>query len=331
MSSIREKQEEYERQNLSPFAQKSCDTKGRVREIPPCPIRTCYRRDYDKILHSKSFRRLKHKTQVFLSPEGDHYRTRLTHTLEVCQIARTIARALHLNEDLVEAIAIGHDLGHTPFGHAGERELRALTDGEFSHNKQSLRVVEKIENLNLTYEVRDGILHHSGSVPAETYEGQIVFMADRIAYINHDIDDAIRAGVIRSEQIPKEINAVLGSNHAQRINTLVSDAVFASEKECRITMTPIVATAMDNLRTFMFENVYRIPTALAEERKVRAMISQMFRYFESAPEELPNEYRETAYTDGIVTAVCDYIACMTDKYAVNTYAKLFIPNAWDKL
>lgn len=331
MSTIRELQEQHEREHLSPFAMLSCNSRGREREIEPCPIRTCYRRDYDKILHSKSFRRLKHKTQVFLSPEGDHYRTRLTHTLEVCQIARTIARALKLNEDLVEAIAMGHDLGHTPFGHAGERELKHLTDGEFTHNKQSLRVVEKIENLNLTYEVRDGILHHSGSEPAETYEGQIVFLADRIAYINHDIDDALRAGVIRHEQIPQSINKVLGDTHATRINTLVCDAVFASEKEGRITMTPTVSTAMDNLRTFMFENVYRIPSALNEEKKVRAMIAQLFRYFEKYPEELPNEYREIAYTDGIVTAVCDYIACMTDRYAVNIYTKIFIPNAWDKL
>ncbi len=331
MSSIREAQEAYEKQTLSPFAQLSVNSRGREEAIEPCAIRTCYRRDYDKILHSKSFRRLKHKTQVFLSPEGDHYRTRLTHTLEVCQIARTIARALRLNEDLVEAIAMGHDLGHTPFGHAGERELKHLTDGEFSHNKQSLRVVEKIENLNLTYEVRDGILHHSGNVPAETYEGQIVFLADRIAYINHDIDDALRAGVIRTEQIPAELSAILGDTHAKRINTLVCDAIYASEKESRITMTPKIATAMDNLRTFMFENVYRIPYALNEEKKVRAMIAQMFKYFEKSPEELPNEYRETAYTDGIVTAVCDYIACMTDRYAVNTYTKIFVPNAWDKL
>ena len=331
MSTIREMQEESERKNLSPFAKLSADSRGREIPVEPCPIRTCYRRDYDKILHSKSFRRLKHKTQVFLSPEGDHYRTRLTHTLEVCQIARTIARALRLNEDLVEAIAMGHDLGHTPFGHAGERELRALTEGEFSHNKQSLRVVEKIENLNLTYEVRDGILHHSGNVPAETFEGQIVFWADRIAYINHDIDDALRAGVIYKEQLPNEINAILGDTHAQRINTLVTDMIFASEKECRITMTPEVSGAMNNLRTFMFENVYRIPAAINEENRVRAMIAQLFRYFEKNPEELPNEYRETAYTEGIVTAVCDYIACMTDRYAINTYTKLFIPNAWDKL
>lgn len=331
MGSIREMQEDFEREHLSRYASLSSESLGREEPEEECSIRTCYRRDFDKILHSKSFRRLKHKTQVFLSPEGDHYRTRLTHTLEVCQIARTIARALRLNEDLVEAIAMGHDLGHTPFGHAGERELSYLTDGEFTHNKQSLRVVEKIEKLNLTYEVRDGILCHSGSVEATTYEGKIVNMADRIAYINHDIDDAIRAGVIKAEDLPPELVAELGSSHSTRINTLVSDAIEASTIKGEITMTPRTWEAMDSLRTFMFKNVYRIPYALAEEKKVRAMISQLFKHYEKYPEELPNEYRETAYTEGIVTAVCDYIACMTDRYAVNVYERLFIPDAWGKL
>ncbi len=331
MSSIREIQEEYERESLSRFASLSAESLGREYPEEECAVRTCYRRDFDKILHSKSFRRLKHKTQVFLSPEGDHYRTRLTHTLEVCQIARTIARALRLNEDLVEAIAMGHDLGHTPFGHAGERELAYLTDGEFTHNKQSIRVVEKIEKLNLTYEVRDGILCHSGPVQATTYEGRIVNMADRIAYINHDIDDAIRAGVIKATEIPQELIGVLGNSHSARINTLVTDAIEASTIKGEITMTPRVWEAMDSLRNFMFKNVYRIPYALAEERKVRAMISQLFKYYEKSPEELPNEYRETAYTEGIVTAVCDFIACMTDRYAVKIYENLFIPDAWGKL
>lgn len=331
MGSIREMQEDFEREHLSRYASLSSESLGREEPEEECSIRTCYRRDFDKILHSKSFRRLKHKTQVFLSPEGDHYRTRLTHTLEVCQIARTIARALRLNEDLVEAIAMGHDLGHTPFGHAGERELSYLTDGEFTHNKQSLRVVEKIEKLNLTYEVRDGILCHSGAVEATTYEGRIVNMADRIAYINHDIDDAIRAGVIRAEDIPQELVSELGSTHGARIDALVSDAIEASTIKGEITMTPRVWESMDALRTFMFKNVYRIPYALAEEKKVRAMISQLFKYYEKSPEELPNEYRETAYTEGIVTAVCDYIACMTDRYAVKVYERLFIPDAWGKL
>lgn len=327
MNGIRTRQQQIERETLSKMAKLSSESKGRDRFEEECDIRTCFRRDCDRIIHSKAFRRLKHKTQVFLSPEGDHYRTRLTHTLEVCQIARTIARALRLNEDLVEAISMGHDLGHTPFGHAGEKELAHLTEGAFSHNKQSLRVVERIENLNLTYEVRDGILHHSGTVSAETMEGQIVHLADRIAYINHDIDDACRAQVLDS--IPEEISAILGDRHSERIDTLVRDVIEASQREEKITMTPEISNAMNELRNFMFRNVYRIPSALAEERKVRAMIAQMFRYFEHAPEEMPNEYREIAYTEGIVTAVCDYIAGMTDRYAVKMYNELFIPKSWE--
>lgn len=331
MEKIRLRQEALEREWLSPHATLSAESKGRARKEPPCPIRTCFRRDYDRIIHSKAFRRLKHKTQVFLSPEGDHYRTRLTHTLEVCQIARTIARALRLNEDLVEAIAMGHDLGHTPFGHAGEKELAHLTEGVFSHNLQSLRVVERIEPLNLTAEVRDGILHHSGTVPAQTMEGQIVHLADRIAYINHDIDDAHRAGMLDPGQIPAELRATLGEGHSARIGTLVADVIEASAREEKITMTPRVAAAMNDLRGYMFRNVYRTPLALAEEKKVRAMIAQMFRHFERAPDEMPNEYREIAYNEGIVTAVCDYIAGMTDRYAVKMYSELFIPSAWERI
>ena len=331
MDEIRLRQEAFECEMLSPLAACASKSRGRVREEPPCALRTCFRRDCDRIIHSKAFRRLKHKTQVFLSPEGDHYRTRLTHTLEVCQIARTIARALRLNEDLVEAIAMGHDLGHTPFGHAGEKELAHLTEGVFSHNLQSLRVVERIEPLNLTFEVRDGIRHHSGAISPQTMEGKIVHLADRIAYINHDIDDALRAGVLQNTQIPAEITAVLGDGHRARINTLVRDVVEASSRKEDITMTPKIAEAMQNLRQFMFRHVYRTPIALAEEKKVRAMIAQMFRYFEQAPDEMPNEYREIAYNEGIVTAVCDYIAGMTDRYAVKMYSELFIPHAWERI
>lgn len=335
METIAKRQEKQEHMLLAPFAAHADESLGRDMPEEPCPIRTCFRRDYDKIIHSKSFRRLKHKTQVFLAPEGDHYRTRLTHTLEVCQIARTIARALRLNEDLVEAISMGHDLGHTPFGHAGEKELAHLTESAFSHNRQSLRVVERIERdghgLNLTYEVRDGILHHSGNVPAKTLEGRVVHLADRIAYINHDIDDAHRAGLLRIEDIPEEIIKQLGDGHSQRIGTLVTDVIDASGDTGEIVMSSHIAKAMDDLRSFMFRNVYRTPSALAEEKKVRAMIAQMFRYFESAPDEMPNEYREIAYTEGIVTAVCDYIAGMTDRYAVKVYSELFIPHAWERI
>ena len=331
MSTIRELQEQLEEQTLSPYAALSARSRGRECAIRECDLRTCYRRDFDKILHSKSFRRLKHKTQVFLSPEGDHYRTRLTHTLEVCQIARTIGRALRLNEDLIEAIAVGHDLGHTPFGHAGERELRLLTDGEFSHNKQSLRVVDKIEKLNLTYEVRDGILCHTGDTPAQTYEGRVVALADRIAYINHDIDDALRAGLIKFSDLPRDVIEILGETHGARINSLVSDTVYTSQVSGEIKMSQRIADAMNELRNFMFKNVYRIEYALKEEAKVRAMIAQMFKHYEQRPDELPNEYRETVYNEGIVPAVCDYIACMTDRYAINAYTKLYIPDAWSRL
>jgi len=301
--------ERMEEQSLSEYAQRAAESRGREREEAECDIRTCYQRDVDRIIHSKAFRRLKHKTQVFLSPEGDHYRTRLTHTLEVSQIARTIVRALGLNQDLTEAICMGHDLGHTPFGHAGEKELHALTDGRFTHNLQSVRVVERIEKagagLNLTWEVRDGIAHHSGNIPAATYEGRVVHLADRIAYINHDIDDAVRAGLLKTEDIPESLRESLGSSHAQRINTLVVDAIEQSDKSGEICMSSKISGDMNELRNFMFKNVYRIPVALAEERKVRGMIKRLFGYYSERPEELPNEYREIAYTEGIENTVCD--------------------------
>ncbi|MBQ3054647.1 MAG: deoxyguanosinetriphosphate triphosphohydrolase [Oscillospiraceae bacterium] len=326
---IRERSEELEYQNLAPYATHSKESLGRDLPEEPCPVRTCFQRDTDRIIHSKAFRRLKHKTQVFISPEGDHYRTRLTHTLEVSQIARTIVRALRLNEDLTEAICMGHDLGHTPFGHAGERELTALTDGRFTHNRQSVRVVERIEKngmgLNLTREVRDGILHHSGGGSAATLEGKIVQIADRIAYINHDIDDACRAGLLSVDAVPK----TLGETYSERINTLVTDLIYASDGKPEIHMTGAVHDAMMDLRSFMFQNVYRIPSALHEEEKVRRMIRQMFIYYSENPDAMPNEFRETAYSEGIEAAVCDYIAGMTDRYAVTVYSELFIPTSWD--
>lgn len=328
---IRERTEAQERELLSLFAMHAADSAGRDRPEEECPIRTCFQRDNDRIIHSKAFRRLKHKTQVFLSPEGDHYRTRLTHTLEVSQIARTIVRAIRLNESLTEAICMGHDLGHTPFGHAGERELAALTEGRFSHNQQSVRVVERIEKngmgLNLTREVRNGILCHSGDTPADTLEGRVVHLADRIAYINHDIDDAVRAGILRPEQIPN----TLGHKHSERINTLVCDVIEASDGNETVGMTPTVEAAMNELREFMFCKVYRTPSALAEEKKVRGLVCALYEYYIKNSDEMPGEYRAIAQAEGLETAVCDYIAGMTDRYAIAVYADRFIPNAWGKI
>lgn len=332
---IREKEESRELRELSKFASFSSKSLGRIRDEAPCDIRTCFMRDRDRIIHSKSFRRLKHKTQVFISPEGDHYRTRLTHTLEVSGIARTIAHALNLNESLCEAIAMGHDLGHTPFGHGGERELSALSDGAFSHNKQSVRVAEKIERqglgLNLTREVLDGIEHHSGEVSAKTLEGKIVALADRIAYINHDIDDAVRAGFISEEDIPKEYRDVLGKTHSKRINTLVLDTIRESDGKNEITMSEEVKKAMLGLRSFMFERVYRAPFALHQEEKVRSLIARLFEYYSKDTDRLPDEYRPTVETEGVTVAVCDCIACMTDRYALHTYNELFLPMSWNHI
>ncbi len=329
---IREREEAYEREHLSKYAKLSSESAGRKHSEEECPVRPCFARDRDRILHSKAFRRLKHKTQVFISPEGDHYRTRLTHTLEVSGIARTIARALSLNESLTEAIAMGHDLGHTPFGHGGERELKKLTDGAFTHNRQSLRVVEKIERrgegLNLTQEVRDGILHHSGDGKALTLEGRIVALSDRIAYINHDIDDACRAGVISHSDIPKEYTDVLGTRHSVRINTLVLDTIAESEGKDDILMSERVASAMDGLRTFMFEHVYRTGYALTQEEKVRGMMERLFSYYMKNIDALPPKYQALSECDGKETAVCDYIAGMTDRFAMSTYSDLFLPVSW---
>lgn len=329
---LREITEERERKTLSPFAALSVQSEGRLWPIEPCPIRTCYQRDIDRIVHSKAFRRLMHKTQVFLRPEGDHYRTRMTHTLEVARIARTIARGLALNEDLTEAIALGHDLGHTPFGHAGERVLDEILPGGFRHNEQSLRVVDCLEKegegLNLCYEVRRGILCHTGPDKAETLEGQIVRVADKIAYINHDIEDALRGGVIYPIDIPLEVSQVLGFTHGERINALVVDAISASRGQDRICQSPQVGEAMAVLKEFMFANVYTNPIAKGEESKAQDMLKMLFGYYQKNPDELPADFQAIRLEEGVDRAVCDYIAGMTDPFAVSEYTRLFIPMGW---
>ena len=329
---IREKQELWERKYLSPYASLSERSRGRDREEEPCDIRPVYQRDRDRILHSKAFRRMKHKTQVFLTPMGDHYRTRLTHTLEVMRISRTIARALQLNEDLTEAIAFGHDLGHTPFGHAGEKALSDITGKAFRHNEQSLRVVDILEKdgegLNLTYETRMGIVGHTGDFIPETLEGQIIRLADRIAYINHDIDDARRAGILENSDIPKDITDVLGQTHSQRINTLVMDIIHHSQGLDHLERDPEVADAMERLRDFMFERVYRNPVAKGEESKARDIIGMLYDYYLKHPGKLPPDFQPQLSFDGIERTVTDYIAGMTDKYAVYKFSEIFIPTAW---
>ena len=329
--SIREETQRIEREILSPYAALSENTRGRVREAAECPIRTPYQRDRDKVIHCKAFRRLKHKTQVFLSPEGDHYRTRLTHTLEVSQIARTIARALRLNEDLTEAVALGHDLGHTPFGHAGERALNRLMSNGFRHYEQSVRVVERLENdgrgLNLTFEVRDGIRCHTTGQEARTMEGRIIRWADKIAYMNHDIDDAIRAGVIRESDIPRDITAVLGDTKNKRITTMVTSLIRNSPAGV-VNMDADVLEAYDALHEFMYEAVYLNDYAKREEKKVPHLIESLFGYYVRHPDRLPESMREIAEADGKEQAACDYIAGMTDRFAVDLYSNLFIPKAW---
>jgi len=329
---IREELELQEHRQLDPSAAFSDETRGRLRPITENDVRTCYQRDVDKIVHCKAFRRLMHKTQVFLSPEGDHYRTRMTHTIEVTRIARTIARALNLNQDLAEAIAMGHDLGHTPFGHAGEVALTEVTGIPFRHNEQSLRVVDILENngegLNLTYEVRMGILGHTGDRIPETMEGQIVRRADQMAYVNHDIDDAIRAGILSNEDIPRSIAKVLGFNHSDRINTLVCDAVNASREAGEICLSPKVDEALKDLRSFMFERVYRNPVAKGEETKARDMLKRLYEYYYANPQAIPEDFQPQLSFDGMERTVCDYIAGMTDNYAVDKYTELFIPMGW---
>lgn len=328
---IREQYEERERLFLAPEAALSAETRGREYPIADDDIRTAYQRDRDRILHCKSFRRLKHKTQVFISPEGDHYRTRLTHTLEVSQIARTIARALRLNEDLTEAISLGHDLGHTPFGHTGERLLNNLTDGNFKHNIHSLRVVEVLEGgtgLNLTWEVRDGIANHTKSGSPGTLEGQVVSLSDRIAYINHDIDDALRAQIIANEDLPGDCIELLGESQGSRINAMVRDVIIESGDRKAIRMSPRIAAATETLRDFMFDRVYVDSKAKAEEKKAMHVLQEIFAYFMERPEELPDECRENTERYALAQVVCDYIAGMTDRYAMKVYERLFIPSAW---
>lgn len=331
---IREMREEWERQYLSPYASLSRDSKGRQIPEEPCDIRPEYQRDRDRILHCKSFRRLKHKTQVFLAPEGDHYRTRLTHTLEVAQIARTVARSLRLNEDLTEAIALGHDLGHTPFGHSGERILNELCPDGFVHSDQSVRVVELLEKdgqgLNLTWEVRDGIRNHRTSGHPATLEGCIVRLSDKIAYINHDIDDAIRGKIFAEQDIPSQYTDFLGHSVRERLNTMIHDIILCSMDRPQISMSPGMEEAMRGLRGWLFQHVYLNDVPKAEEGKAQQLIASLYRYYMDHEQELPEEYlqmmRERGESKGRV--VCDYIAGMSDSYAIYKFEELFVPRSW---
>jgi dGTPase len=331
---IRQQLERLEEETLSPYAAKSGRTRGRRIPQEKCEIRTEFQRDRDRILHSKSFRRLKHKTQVFIAPEGDHYRTRLTHTLEVSQIARTIARALRLNEDLTEAISLGHDLGHTPFGHTGERLLNNITKNGFKHNIHSLRTVDILEDgsgMNLTWEVRDGILNHTGTGRPATLEGQIVSISDRIAYINHDIDDALRARLISKDDLPISCIRVIGSTRKERINTMITDVIRYSRGQGRITMGSVVGQATEELRDFMFSRVYVDSSAKAEDAKAMYILEELFHYFLEHPYLLPEEYCKNIPADGEEQAVCDFVAGMTDRYAIRKFYELFIPSSWKQM
>ena len=331
---IREEQEKRQHLIFSPYASFSDESRGRDRDEEPCPMRTIYQRDRDRIIHCKTFRRLKHKTQVFLAPEGDHYRTRLTHTLEVAQIARSIARALNLNEDLTEAIALGHDLGHTPFGHAGERTLNSLCPMGFAHYKQSIRVVEFLEKdgqgLNLTWEVRDGILNHRTSGNPSTLEGKAVRLSDKIAYINHDIDDGIRAGILKESDIPSEYTDVLGNSTKERLNTMISDIIMNSIGKNDLVMSEPVRKAMTELRKFMFESLYLNPTAKSEEAKADKLITELYRYYVANTDKLPDTYKRfiTEFDERPEQVVCDYIAGMSDQYSISKFQEIFVPKAW---
>lgn len=333
---IRENMELLERTYLSPFATLSQNSRGRDREEPQCDIRPVFQRDRDRILHCKSFRRLKHKTQVFLTPRGDHYRTRLTHTLEVSQNARTIAKALRLNEDLVEAIALGHDLGHTPFGHAGERALDRVSPLGFEHNRQSVRIVERLERkgqgLNLTFEVRDGILNHQTEGMPHTLEGKVVRLSDKISYIHHDMDDAVRAGILTEDDVPKEIRDVIGSTPSERLDHFVHDIVTNSMGRNDICMSEPIGNAMQAMRQFMTERVYRNPVAKSEEGKAEALMETLYEYFMKHVDEMPEEFihllSEGEHREQIV---CDYVGSMTDRFAVALYEDIYIPRSWAKL
>lgn len=331
MACPRERREEDEMYIVGEYGVRARESSGRPAEEPPCEIRTCFQRDIDRITHCKSFRRLKHKTQVFLQPEGDHYRTRLTHTLEVSRIARTISRALELNEDLTEAIALGHDLGHTPFGHAGERALNSFFPGGFRHYEQSLRVVDVLERggrgLNLCNETRMGILNHTTGEPKSTLESEVVRLSDRIAYINHDLDDAERAGILRPGDEPEIVRRLLGGKNSERINTVVTD-VIANSKNGSLAMSADVRAAVDEFTDFMYSRLYRDSAAKSEERKVENILRGIWEFYVSGPGELPADYRLIALRDGIERAATDYVSGMTDSYAMECYSSIFIPEAW---
>ena len=329
---MKEKTLKKEQLFLSPYACKSVDTVGRLREEESCPMRTDFQRDKDRIIHCKAFRRLKNKTQVFFSPEGDHYRTRLTHTLTVSQVARGIARALSLNEDLTEAIALGHDLGHTPFGHSGERILNKLSPKGFSHNEQSGRVVDFLENdgkgLNLTREVVDGIINHKLNTNPKTLEGKAVSLADRIAYINHDIDDAIDGGFITEDDLPKDAVALLGNTSRQRINSMLSSILRASDGKNTVEMEKEYADATMELRTYLFKNVYNDKTFRDEETRADRMLTALYEYYMKTPENLPDFYKDRLEFEDVDVVLCDYISGMSDMYAVKTFSEIFIPKNW---
>lgn len=328
---VREITEKNEELLLSSFATFSKNSKGRFLPLEKCDIRTEFQRDRDRVIHAKSFRRLKHKTQVFLAPKGDHYRTRLTHTMEVSQIARTIARALRLNEDLTEAIALAHDLGHTPFGHSGENVLNEICSFGFRHYEQSLRVIDHLEGgkgLNLTHEVRDGVLNHAGDNEAKTLEGKIIKLADRIAYINHDIDDAIRGEIISENDLPKDCTDILGKSHGERIETLILDTINTSMNKPYVKMSDEVHKQMMNLRSYMFQAVYTNPMAKGEDKKAEGVVYMLFEAFMKNPEKLPESVKENIDRFGVEQTVCDYIAGMTDNFAIHKFNELFVPKKW---
>lgn len=332
ISGVKERTYSMEETYLSPYAQKSAQSRGRLREEIPCNMRTDFQRDRDRIIYSKAFLRLKNKTQVFFSPEGDHFRTRLTHTIDVSQIARSISRSLALNEDLTEAIALGHDLGHTPFGHAGERVLNSLNPAGFSHNVQSLRVVDVLEKdgkgLNLTFEVRDGIVNHKKSGNPATLEGKAVSLADRIAYVNHDIEDAIRAGLLRAEELPEREVSVLGNSSRERINTMITSIYENSVGKNDVVMGERESEALDNLRSFMFDRVYITPLSMKEEERAKRMISGMYDYFTHNKDKLPAFYRSLLSEFPLEQVICDYLSSMTDKFAIAVFNSLFVPRSW---
>ena len=331
MDCPRVRREKLETMMICSHGTLSADSRGRAVPEAPCPMRTCFQRDVDRITHSKAFRRLKHKTQVFLQPEGDHYRTRLTHTLEVTRLARTIARALELNEDLTEAIGLGHDLGHTPFGHAGERALREIYSPGFKHYEQSLRVVDLLERdgmgLNLCWETRMGILNHTNGAPDDTLESTIVRYADRIAYINHDLDDAVRAGILTDGDIPELIRDKLGRRNSERINAIATDLIEHSG-EGEIRMSPDMTEVYNFFHSFMYERVYYNPAAKGEESKVKGVLSGIYEYYVNHKDKLPVEFKRIADCEGLERAVCDYVAGMTDGYAMEVYSSIFIPMSW---